>query len=287
MAIRGENQAGNPAIFKESSVSVRLVSSKGLSGGRRRYFFLWIHTWYRVVIVHTFSHRGEGLIVRLKSYTPAYKSMTSSTSAGNIFPHPLNPDGYFPTEMLRDTFAGLYTSGKNSKFNFKPPRRFLWLLRLAWERRLRKELYPNFWDYLCGKQPEVKSPDAGWRKIEGLLVDSARRVKQNLKSAKVLVTGGWQTLGAIQAGLDRGDFDMVTGARTWMANLNAPNDIVAASRKGKKDWEPARPCSMCNRCLVAAPKHAVMCLDSTRFEGKTPEERRANMLSAGQKLYQL
>ena len=209
-------------------------------------------------------------------------------SAGNIFPHPLNPAGYFPTEMLRDTYAGLYTSGKNSKFNFKLLRVSPWLLRLAWERRLRKELYPNFWNYLRGKQPAVKSPDAGWRKIEGLLADSAaRQVKQNAKSAKVLVTGGWQTLSAIQAGLDRGDFDMVTSARTWMANLDAPKQIVAASEAGKKDWEPASPCSMCNRCLVAAPKHPVMCLDSTRFAGKTPVERQANMLRAGQSLYQL
>ena len=79
---------------------------------------------------------------------------------------------------------------------------------------------------------------------------------------------------------------MVTSARTWMANLDAPKQIVAASEAGKKDWEPASPCSMCNRCLVAAPKHPVMCLDSTRFDGKTPEERRANMLRAGQLLYE-
>ena len=207
-------------------------------------------------------------------------------SAGDIFPHPLNPAGYLPTEMLRDTYAGLYTSGKNSKFNFKLLRSFPWLLRLAWERRLRKHLYPNFWDYLRGKQPDAQSPDAGWRKLEGLLTDTARQIKQNLRSAKVLVTGGWQTLGAIQAGLQRGDFDMVTSARTWMANLDAPGKIVAASKAGEKDWEPANPCSLCNRCLVVAPKHAMMCLDSTRFAGKTPEERRANMLRAGQSLYE-
>ena len=94
-------------------------------------------------------------------------------------------------------------------------------------------------------------------------------------------------LGAIQAGLERGDYDMVTSARTWMANRNAPGEIVAASRAGHDDWQPARPCTMCNRCLVAAAKHPVMCLDSTRFDGNTPEARRSSMLESGQAMYTL
>ena len=208
-------------------------------------------------------------------------------SAGDIFPHPRNPAGYLPTEMLRDTYAGLYTSGKNSKINFRALRAKPTVLRLAWERRLKDKLYTNNINYLRGIQPEITSPHAAWRKLEGLLSDSASQVKQSLQNIPVIVTGSWQTLGKIQAGLDNGDYDMVSSARTWMANLDAPKQIIAASKAGKTDWEPENPCSMCNRCLVAAPKHPVMCLDSRRFPGDTVEIKQANMLQAGQLLYQL
>ena len=208
-------------------------------------------------------------------------------SAGDIFPHPLNPAGYLHTEMLRDTYAGLYISGQNSKFNFALLRFLPSVLRLAWERRLRKKLYPNLWSYITGKRPSAQSQDAAWRKLEGLLADSAGKVKANLKHAKVLVTGAWQSLGAIQRGLDQGKFDMVTSARTFMANLDAPRNIVEASRRGAKDWEPERPCSACNRCLVAAPKHPVMCLDRQRFPGATRGERHNAMLQAGRALYKI
>lgn len=198
-------------------------------------------------------------------------------SAGDIFPHPRNPAGYLNTRILKETYARLRTRGKYSRLNFWLFNYLPFIPRLAWERRLRDKLYANFWQYLFGKRPEPDSCDAAWRKLQGLLAESSRQIKTNLKQAKVLCTGAWQTLGPIQSGLQNGDFDMITSARTWMANPTMPAKLVAASAKGEKDLEPERPCTMCNNCLMAAPAHRVSCQDETRFLPGTSEEQREIM----------
>ncbi len=198
-------------------------------------------------------------------------------SAGDIFPHPRNPAGYLNTRILRETYARLRTRGKYSRLNFWMFNYLPFIPRLAWERRLRDKLYATFWQYLLGKRPEPDSCDAAWRKLQGLLAESSRQIKVNLKQAKVLCTGAWQTLGPIQAGLQNGDFDMVTSARTWMANPTMPGKLAAASAMGEKDLEPERPCTMCNNCLMAAAVHRASCQDETRFLPGTREEQREIM----------
>jgi len=195
-------------------------------------------------------------------------------SAGDIFPHPRNPAGYLNTRILRETYARLRTRGKYSRLNFWMFNYLPFIPRLAWERRLRDKLYPSFWRYLLGMRPEPDSRDAAWRKLQGLLAESSRQIKVNLKHAKVLCTGAWQTLAPIQAGLQNGDFDMVTSARTWMANPKLPGELVKASERGVEDLEPERPCTMCNNCLMAAPAHRASCQDETRFLPGTREEQR-------------
>jgi 2,4-dienoyl-CoA reductase (NADPH2) len=195
-------------------------------------------------------------------------------SAGDIFPHPRNPAGYLNTRILRETYARLRTRGKYSRLNFWLFNYLPFIPRLAWERRLRDKLYASFWQYLLGRRPEPDSSDAAWRKLEGLLSESSRLIKANLKQAKVLCTGAWQTLAPIQAGLRKGDFDMVTSARTWMANPMMPGHLVEASREGAVDLWPARPCTLCNNCLMAAPAHRASCQDETRFLPGTRTEQR-------------
>ncbi len=195
-------------------------------------------------------------------------------SAGDIFPHPRNPAGYLNTHILKYTYARLRTRGKYSRLNFWMFNYLPFIPRLAWERRLRDKLYPSFWHYLIGKRPDADSNDAAWRKLQGLLTDYSRQIKVNLKHAKVLCTGAWQTLKPIQAGLESGAFDMVTSARTFMANPDLPGKLVAASKKGEADFKPERPCTMCNNCLMAAPAHRASCQDETRFLPGTREEQR-------------
>lgn len=201
-------------------------------------------------------------------------------SAGDIFPHPRNPAGYLNPHILKETYARLRTRGKYSRFNFWMFNYLPCIPRLAWERRLRDKLYTSFWHYLIGKRPEPDSEDAAWKKLEGALAESSRQIKLNLKHAKVLCTGAWQTLGPIQAGLQNGSFDMVTSARTWMANPTMPGQLVEASRLGKQDLRPDRPCTLCNNCLMAAPAHRASCQDETRFLPGTLEEQR-NILRRG------
>lgn len=196
-------------------------------------------------------------------------------SAGDIFPHPRNPAGYLNTHILKETYARLRTRGKYSRLNFWLFNYLPFIPRLAWERRLRHELYASFWHYLLGQRPDSDSPTAAWRKLEGMLTASARQIKLNLKHAKVLCTGAWQTLSPIQAGLQNGDFDMVTSARTWMANPKMPGRLVAASQAGAENLEPERPCTMCNNCLMAAAVHRASCQDETRYLPGTRDEQRA------------
>lgn len=198
-------------------------------------------------------------------------------SAGDIFPHPLNPAGYLNTGILRETYARLRTRGRYSRCNFFMFNRLPFIPRLAWERVLRAKLYPNVWHYLMGIRPDPDSPEAAWRKLEGLLADSSRQIKEKLTRARVLCTGAWQTLGPIQAGLRNGDFDMVTSARTWLANPTMPGRLVEASEKGHENLEPERPCTMCNNCLMAAPAHRASCQDETRFLQVSRKEQREIM----------
>jgi 2,4-dienoyl-CoA reductase (NADPH2) len=202
-------------------------------------------------------------------------------SAGDIFPHPRNPAGYLNTRILKETYARLRTRGRYSCLNFWMFNHAPAIPRLAWERRLRHQLYATFWQYLLGRRPAPDSPDAAWRKLEGALAESSRQIKMSLEHAKVLCTGAWQTLGPIQAGLQRGDFDMVTSARTWMANPTMPGKLVAASQAGETDLEPERPCTMCNNCLMAAAVHRASCQDETRFLPGTRDEQVGEITSHG------
>lgn len=194
-------------------------------------------------------------------------------SAGDIFPHPRNPAGYLNTRILRETYARLRTRGKYSRLNFWMFNHLPFIPRLAYERRLRSSLYTSFWRYLLGKRPDPDSCDAAWRKLQGQLADSSRVIKSSLKQAKVLCTGAWQTLAPIQAGLQNGSYDMVTSARTWVANPDLPGQLIKASRAGTADLEPERPCTMCNNCLMAAPAHRASCQDETRYLPGTRQEQ--------------
>ena len=199
-------------------------------------------------------------------------------SAGDIFPHPLNPAGYLNTHILKRTYSRMWTRGKYSRLNFCLLNWLPAVPRLAWERRLRSSLYTSFWNYLRGKRAEPDSEDAAWRKLQGMLSASSREIKREMVHAKVLCTGAWQTLAPIQAGLRVGDFDMVTSARTWLANPDMPGRLVAASREGEVDLEPKRPCTLCNNCLMSAAVHRVSCQDDTRFLPGSIDDQRKTML---------
>jgi hypothetical protein len=205
--------------------------------------------------------------------------------------------------MLADTYAPLHRKSRGTRTNFLLLNYLPFSPRLGWERRNRRKLYTNCWNYLTGNRPDVRGVDAAWRKLEGALVEDAAAVKQVLKTAKVLVTGGWQSLEAIQQGLAAGKFDMVTSARTLMANPDLPGQLIMASMRGDATFAPENACSLCNNCLWKAPRHRTSCEDPDRFMSPdereiakhgTPDEQQVvwraakdRMLAADRELYRL
>jgi len=181
-------------------------------------------------------------------------------SAGSMFPHPWNPAGYMPVDMARRTYGGVIDSGAYTVPIFLAFRFVGWAVRLVWERALRHKLYRNLGDYLCGRQRE--NPMA-WTLIEGLNREAAREIKRHV-CIPVLCTGAFQSSQAIEEAIDREDCDAVTIARPLVANPTLPNDMKAVVAAGG-NYQPERPCSLCNRCLLAVLEHPLGCYDRRRY----------------------
>jgi 2,4-dienoyl-CoA reductase-like NADH-dependent reductase (Old Yellow Enzyme family) len=209
-------------------------------------------------------------------------------TAGAMFPHPWNPAGYLPVDFVPRTYKTLIDSGT------KTWRRYLMfryrtlhpLARLGWERTVRQKLYASTLDYLRGKQKPRNGPDAAFRSMEGLNRPASRAIRSAVSKhgIQVLCTGAFQTLAGIRAAIASGDCDAVTMVRPLLANPSLPAKILAAEEVGAEDYVPNEPCSLCNRCLLAAPEFPVGCLDDRRFEGQPFSSRYDAMIS---KLFEL
>jgi 2,4-dienoyl-CoA reductase (NADPH2) len=192
-------------------------------------------------------------------------------STGSMFPHPWNPAGYMPVDMARRTYGGIVDSGSKTLrlyllFRFLGP-----VVRMIWERALRKKLYRNFGDYVRGlqrkytcSQPLDRNDPPAWALIEGLNRGAAREIKRNVR-IPVLCTGAFQSRRGIEEALEQGDCDAVTIARPLVANPNLPIKLKEAVEHGDTDYQPERPCSLCNRCLLAVLEHPFGCYDVRRY----------------------
>jgi 2,4-dienoyl-CoA reductase-like NADH-dependent reductase (Old Yellow Enzyme family) len=194
-------------------------------------------------------------------------------TAGTIFPHPWNPTGYLPVDFAPRTYKTLIDSGTKTwrRYLFFRFRLLRQAPRVGWERTIRKKLYSSGFDFLCGWQRPRKGPDSAAHLLEGINRAAAREIKNNIgKSIPVLCTGAFQSLRGIRDAIAVGDCDAVTMVRSLLANPNLPQEILAAEADGKADYEPGEPCSLCNRCLLAAPEFPVGCLDDRRYENRYP-----------------
>jgi hypothetical protein len=61
--------------------------------------------------------------------------------------------------------------------------------------------------------------------------------------------------------------------RPLLANPSLPAKILEAEADGANDYEAKEPCTLCNRCLLAAPEFPVGCLDERRYEEQYPDYR--------------
>ena len=185
--------------------------------------------------------RGNTLAdtVQVAQWCEALGADALHISTGSLFPHPLNPPGDLPLEILAVTYDAMISSGIHGFRNFlmfrypslRPIFRWLWF-------RMKKG-----------------------RPVEGVGLDEARAIRKAV-SIPVISTGGYQSAAFIRAAMERGEMDAVSIARSLVAN----NDLV-------KQWEsgadlPERPCTYCNKCLVNAPKNPMGCYEVARFPSR-------------------
>jgi 2,4-dienoyl-CoA reductase (NADPH2) len=154
-------------------------------------------------------------------------------SSGSSFPHPRNPRGGLPLDVIRRVYP-LIDSGQKTFMNYVMVRYRLLqpLIKFLWKR----------------DQGEL---------IEGSNLDASAAIKGRVR-LPVLCTGGFQTVEVIRDAIGRGMCDAVTIARGLIAN----NDLPMLLEQGRS---PERPCTYCNRCLYHVLEDPLGCYDVTRY----------------------
>ncbi|TYC55768.1 NADH:flavin oxidoreductase [Rhodobacterales bacterium] len=158
-------------------------------------------------------------------------------STGSLFPHPLNPPGDLPLELLAVTYDAMISSGVHGFRNF-----------LLFRYPMLRPIFRWLWFRMKRGLP-----------VEGVSRNEAAAIRAAV-TIPVISTGGYQSASLIREGLENGEFDAVAIARSLVAN----NDLV-------KQWAagadlPERPCTYCNKCLLNAPKNPMGCYEEARFE---------------------
>ena len=174
--------------------------------------------------------------VKIAKWSESAGADAIHVSSGSSFPHPLNPPGDFPLEVLATTYDTMISSSGAGMRNF-----------LLFRYPLLRPIFHWIWFRLKKGHP-----------IEGVSLEEARAIKRAV-SIPVLVTGGFQTASVIENAIDEGICDGVTIARSLIAN----NDLVEQWRAGKE--RPDKPCTYCNKCLVNAPKNPLGCYEQARY----------------------
>jgi 2,4-dienoyl-CoA reductase (NADPH2) len=155
-------------------------------------------------------------------------------SAGNTFPHPLNPAGGLPLKEVWKNYDGLISSGSTVFRNY-----------LLYRTPLVNRIMQWRWERPAGE-------------VEGANLADSRAIKQAV-SIPVLCTGGFQTASVVRAAIEGGDCDAVTIARPLIANP----DLLELWRTGHD--RPPRPCSYCNKCLFNLLESPLGCYDERRY----------------------
>jgi 2,4-dienoyl-CoA reductase (NADPH2) len=157
-------------------------------------------------------------------------------STGSSFPHPLNPPGGFPLEVLATTYDTMISSSGHGMRNF-----------LMFRYPLLRPIFHWLWFRMKEGLP-----------VEGVSLPESRAIKAAV-SIPVIVTGGFQDASVVAGAINSGACDGVSIARSLIAN----NDLVHIWQSGQN--LPDRPCTYCNRCLVSAPKNPLGCYELARY----------------------
>jgi 2,4-dienoyl-CoA reductase (NADPH2) len=159
-------------------------------------------------------------------------------STGSMFPHPRNPAGGLPIDVVSRTYDTMLSSGLYTFRNY-----------LLARSRLLQPIFRFLWNRTVNGIA-----------IEGLNAGDARAIKQRV-SIPVLCTGGFQTASIIRRMISAGTCDAVTIARPLIAN----NDLAQQFARGQD--RPERPCTYCNKCLVNVLENPLGCYELSRYDG--------------------
>jgi 2,4-dienoyl-CoA reductase (NADPH2) len=162
-------------------------------------------------------------------------------STGSLFPHPRNPPGDLPLEVLAVTYDAMISAGVSGFRNY-----------LFFRYPMLRPLFRKLWFRM---RPETKEE---W---EGISLDEARAIKAAV-TVPVISTGGYQTASFVRDAIASGAIDAVAIARSLVAN----NDLVEQWKSGRD--QPERPCTYCNKCLVNAPKNPMGCYEEARYPSR-------------------
>ncbi len=160
-------------------------------------------------------------------------------STGSLFPHPLNPPGDLPIDVLAATYDALISSGVYGFRNF-----------LLFRYPLLRPIFRWIWFRMKKGLP-----------FEAISIEEARAIKATV-SIPVISTGGYQTASVMREGIESGAFD---GGRD--RPLADRQSRPRAAMAGRPD-QPAVPCTYCNKCLVNAPENPMGCYEQARFPSR-------------------
>ncbi len=191
--------------------------------------------------VDPFEGRGNSLAdtIEVAKWCEAASADALHISIGSAFPHPLNPPGDMPVDVLAKSYTAVAAYGDHGWRNWTAVRfrAFRPIYRWAWF-RLQKG-----------------------RPIEGVSLAEARAIKAAV-SIPVISTGGYQTASFVREAIAGGACDAVSIARPLIAN----NDLLDQWRAGRDT--PERPCTYCNKCLLNAPLHPLGCYEQSRYPSR-------------------
>jgi 2,4-dienoyl-CoA reductase (NADPH2) len=155
-----------------------------------------------------------------------------------MFPHPRNPAGGVPVDVVSGTYDTMISSGLYTFRNYL-------LARYA----LLRPLFRFLWNRTTRGLP-----------VEGANLAEAHAIRSSV-SIPVICTGGFQTASVIRAAIEEGRCDAVSIARPLIAN----NDLVKVFAAGRD--QPERPCTYCNKCLVNVIENPLGCYELSRYDG--------------------
>jgi 2,4-dienoyl-CoA reductase (NADPH2) len=113
---------------------------------------------------------------------------------------------------------------------------------------------------------------AGWKYEEGVNLALAREFKAKI-GLPVIANGGFQRRSVMDQALSSGGCDMISMARSLIANPQLPRQYE--NEPGRE--LPDKPCTHCNRCVGRTGTSPLGCYDVSRFQGSEREMARQLM----------